>query len=149
MIGRSLASLVLVAASGFALSELVPSLRARRLAARLAYGYVLGAAALGISLYALSHVFRIPIGRGAVLALTLSFVILGLVTRGRRGAARRSSDPGMPLGLALVLAILSLALLADAVTNPVLEWDGRAIWGAHARFIRAEKSVDPVAIRVS
>lgn len=46
----------------------------------------------------------------------------------------------------LVAAAVSLGVLADAVSEPVRDWDGRMTWSAQARYVRADGTVDASAL---
>jgi hypothetical protein len=48
---------------------------------------------------------------------------------------------------AIAGAVVSLAVWAEAVTNPVRDWDGRMTWVTQARYVRAEGSVDAAVLR--
>jgi hypothetical protein len=43
--------------------------------------------------------------------------------------------------------VVSLAVWAEAVTNPVRDWDGRMTWVTQARSVRAERTVDADVLR--
>jgi len=47
----------------------------------------------------------------------------------------------------LVLSVATFALLADAVTAPVSDFDGRMTWGTAAKYLVADASVLPEALR--
>jgi hypothetical protein len=47
------------------------------------------------------------------------------------------------LALPLFAALVVLGLLADAVSRPLEDWDGRMTWSARAKDLRAEGTVDP------
>ena len=42
---------------------------------------------------------------------------------------------------------MSLGVLAEALTNPVTDWDGRMQWATQARFARAARTVDAPVLR--
>jgi hypothetical protein len=48
--------------------------------------------------------------------------------------------------IAAICAVISLAVLCEALTNPVSDWDGWMIWGAQARYMRHEGTVDPTVL---
>jgi len=64
---------------------------------------------------------------------------------GRGGEARWRRR--LRLASLALLTLVSLGLFADAVTDPVTGWDGRMIWSTQARYLRAEGTVDAVALR--
>ncbi len=43
-------------------------------------------------------------------------------------------------------ALVSLALLCEALDNPLTDWDGRMTWAAQARYMRSEGTVHPTAL---
>jgi hypothetical protein len=171
-----LAGVALFVLPGAALVQLLPALRSLPRGRRLAHAYVLGVAWLAGSLYALSHVFAVPLRRPAILALAAVPILTWLAVtarRGRgsawprgatgsaegahtqeRGEGKLSHDPrrrwmGLQLAAFAVAALVFLAVLADALTYPVRDWDGRMTWATQARYIRAEGTVDPSVLRQS
>ncbi len=139
---------------GLALAGLFPGLRAVPRFRRLGYGYLLGVATVAGTLYALSALLDVPIRRPAIFATAAGLAAIGLAGW-LRAADRRTQRPRRPLPLRARLASLVLAaaaagvcagVFADAVTEPLRDWDGRMHWSAQARYIRYEGSVLPVAI---
>jgi hypothetical protein len=56
---------------------------------------------------------------------------------------RRRRPQRLVEGACAVLAALVCAgLVAEAVSNPIHDWDGRMTWSAQARYVRAEGTVD-------
>jgi Dolichyl-phosphate-mannose-protein mannosyltransferase len=156
MIGLSnlLAPLAFLAA-GVGIGDFLPTLRSRPLAPRIAISYLLGLTAVGGGLYAGSHLFGLSLRRRNVLVLILLPIATAIL---RRALASRPPTPprwkllGPPVLVscaALIGAFVSLAVLGEAATNPMADWDGRMIWGAHARYIAAARSVDPDVFRES
>lgn len=146
----SLGGVVLFAAAGLGLAEMLPALRAIPLLHRLGYGYLLGIVAVSGSLWALSHCFGVPLRPPAVWAAAAVPALAGLVVRMIRGSQRRWGFRRPTLAgfaMAGLLAFVCLGLLADAVTNPVTHWDSRMIWAVQARYIRAEGTVDAAVLR--
>lgn len=148
-----LAGVALFLIAGAALAQLLPALRSLPRGRRLAYGYLLGVAWLAGGLYALSHCFAVPLRRPAILALAAAPVLALLAVRALR---RRSAKPagGSPpparrrwtkleLSALAMAALVCLAVLADALTYPVHDWDGRMFWSTQARYMRAEATVAP------
>src|ERR1700724_654841 len=90
---RALLSLTAVAislAAGSGLAELLPNLRRKPVARRLAYAYLLGVAWVAGGLWALSHFAAGPLRRPAILALAAAPVLAGAVSYlWRRGWSRR------------------------------------------------------------
>jgi hypothetical protein len=146
----SAAALLLFALPGWLL--LSWSGAARGFARRLAYGTALGIAALASALYLLSHLLHVPLTRTAVLAVAATIAAIGAAGSWRRRrtfawprrrARRRETATYVLAGL---VTLISMGLFADALTNPPLDWDGRMTWMAHARYLRAEHTVDARAI---
>lgn len=70
--------------------------------------------------------------------------------QGGEGSLRPRCTKGLSLvGMAVagILTLVCLGLLAEAVTNPVTNWDSRMIWSTQARYIRAEGTVDAIVLR--
>jgi hypothetical protein len=148
-----LGGVALFAGAGWGLSELSPALRRLPAIRRLGYAYLLGLAAVAGALYALSHGAGVLLRAPAVWAAAALPAALGLVAalrRRRRGAmARRSASWRDPWLLACfgVIALVGCGLAADAATDPLKDWDGRMTWGAQARYVRAEGTVDAEVLR--
>ena len=137
---------------GLALTGLFPGLRAIPRFRRLGYGYLLGVATVAGTLYALSALLDVPIRRPTIFGTAAGLAAIGLAgwLRARDRHARR---PGLGMRARLVSLLLAAAaagvcagVFADAVTEPLRDWDGRMHWSAQARYIRHEGSVLPVAI---
>ena len=146
--GRLLAGLagpVFFTLAGLGLTTALPALRARHPAVRAAYAYLLGLAWVAGSAYTLSHVLALPLERPL-------FVALGLVGAApalagwNRGVPRKPMRPGArsPWDAAALAvgALIYAGVLAEALTNPVWDFDGQLTWGAQARYVRAERTVD-------
>jgi hypothetical protein len=141
-------------AAGLGIIQWLPSAKAKPLPARLAVAYLLGLAVVGGTLYAGSHLLGLPIRRVSVAGIVVVAVLAGVV---RRQLKSSSIQPGrtspefrpavLPVIATLVVGFVSLSVLGEAATNPVADWDGRMIWGAHARFMNASESVDPPVLR--
>lgn len=154
---RTLASLFgagLFFLSGAALTALLPDVRRLPAPCRLGLAYFLGVAYVGTTLYALSRTFAVPLRRGPILSVVLLPVAVAIVRRGlarRDESARRPREPRTPwllVGLAaFVGTTVSTAIVAGALSNPVVDFDGRAIWCARARDMRAEGTVLPTVLR--
>lgn len=150
----SIAGLALFAVPGIALTWFFPALRAVPWTRRPGYGYVLGVACVAGALYVLSALFGVPLRRpalfGVAAALTAAGAVKALLVRRAAPPARRSVRTRFRRAvLALVVLIgagVSAGLLAEAVAEPLRDWDGRMHWAAQARYIRYEGSVLPLAI---
>lgn len=150
----SLSGIVLFAVPGIALTWFFPSLRAVPWTRRPGYGYVLGVACVAGALYMLSALFEVPLRRpaifGVVAALTVAGAVKALLVRRSGSPARRPiRDRTRQAVLALVVlagAGVSGGLLAEAIAEPLRDWDGRMHWAAQARYIRYEGSVLPLAV---
>ncbi|HYG65621.1 MAG TPA: hypothetical protein VEL74_23765 [Thermoanaerobaculia bacterium] len=62
---------------------------------------------------------------------------------GRRAGLRRL----LPLVFPAVTLAVTLGVLADAVSEPVRDWDGRMTWSAQARYLRADGTVNASALQ--
>jgi hypothetical protein len=165
-----LAAVGLFAVPGFALTELFPGLRAKPLARRAAYGYLLGVAAVAGALYVLSHVFDVPLRPPAVWTTAALPVLAGLAAAlvRRRTAGRPAARPrdraaaraavrlrawterlGGRTAAACVLgaALSCCGVFAEALINPPHDWDGRMTWSTQARYLRDAGTVDAPVLR--
>ncbi len=151
-IAAVLGGIALFALPGLALTRLFPRLRDLSLPRRLAYGYLLGIAAVAGGLYVLSFLFGVPIRPPAI--FTLAALPLVLFFRPRRDVMpgrprrfrRRSWLSLATLTAGAVAAFVSLGVLAEAVANPLQDWDGRMTWTTQARYVRAAGGVLPPAM---
>lgn len=153
----SLGGVALFAVAGLGAAELFPGLRSLPLVRRLGYAYLLGIVLVAGSLWALSHVLGIPLRRPAIWSCATVPALAGLAARWLRREEREkeTARPGRrpvwrALGWAVVsaaLAFVCLGIFAEAVTNPVGNWDSRMIWSAQAIYLRAEGTVDAEVLR--
>lgn len=153
----SLGGVALFAAAGLGAAELFPGLRSLPLVRRLGYAYLLGIALVAGSLWALSHVLGVPLRRPAIVACAVVPALAGLAAwsfrRLRSGRAHRMQPRRTGwrrFARVLVFAALAwvcLGLLAEAVTNPVGNWDSRMFWSAQAIYLRAAGTVDAKVLR--
>ncbi|HEV8582254.1 MAG TPA: hypothetical protein VGX68_24550 [Thermoanaerobaculia bacterium] len=154
----ALAAIALFLGPGLGLTVCLPGFAKTGLARRLAFAYLLGVAWIGLFLYAASHFGGMPIG--APLVFLAAFIPLSagaavavglLVTR--KWLAPPAARPRRPLqalgwiGLSLLAALVSFSVLANALTHPLDDWDGRMTWSAQAIFIREAGSVDAEILR--
>ncbi len=145
-----LGGVALFAAPGAGLAELLPAVRELPAGRRLAYAWLLGVAWTAGCLYALSHGFGLPLRPPAILAVAAVPALAGAVSwllrprRPRQSIRRRPRRGRLAVRLALGAgALISLALLCDALDNPLTDWDGRMTWSAQARYVRSEGTVHP------
>ena len=151
----ALAGILLFVMPGLGLAEAVRPLRRLSFVLRAAWAYLLGIAWVAGGAYVASHLFGAPLRRGLFLWLAAAPAAAGLAAafaRGhgtRRAAARPRKRPRDPVALAaLAAAVLVCAgLYAEAIRNPLTDWDGRMTWFAQARFVREARTVDAAAIR--
>ena len=145
---EGLGSIVLFLLPGLGLAALLLGPRVRG-ALRLACAWLLGLAWVACGLYALSHLFSVPIRRTTVLLLVLPPALARVAAAIRRRPSRARVRRGSRLlAIAGVAAgFMSLGVLAEALTNPVTDWDGVMTWAAQARFVRAARSVDAPVLR--
>ncbi|MFI5119647.1 MAG: hypothetical protein ACHQM4_04500 [Thermoanaerobaculia bacterium] len=150
----SLGSVAMFAACGFALTAFVPSLRQKGVARRLAWAYLLGLAYVGVSLYALSHWLGFDLRRGTVLAVSAVPIALAAWRRrpfrneAGRPRARMSPLQRAACAAAVVSGILvSLSVLAHAVSGVESGFDPRMTWNAAAAYVRAARTVDAPALK--
>ena len=148
-----LAGVALFLLPGLALVQSLPALRSMPLGRRLAHAYLVGIAWLAGSLYVLSHFFAVPLRRPAILTLAAVPILAWLVAVAWRKAELnhrpRRRWTGLQLAAFVVAALVFLAVLAEALTNPVRDWDGRMTWDTQARYLRGEGTVDPQVLRQS
>lgn len=146
---------LLFVAPGLGLCAAVPSLRRLGLAVRFAWAYLLGIVWVAGGAYVASHAFGTSLKRGLFLWLAAVPVAAGLATlfaRSRkvpRAAERRRVRPRDPVLVAAVAvaALVCAGLYAEALRNPLSDWDGRMTWFAQARFVRVARTVDASALR--
>ena len=135
---------------GLGLLQLLPRLSPRSWVLRLPIAYLLGVAWTAEILYALSHVFSAPLRLPLVVVALAAPAAAGwgwrLRHRRRARAPARRWDHLERATLAVALLIF-LGILAEAVTNPLRDWDGRMTWVAQARYVRAAGTVDAPVLR--
>jgi hypothetical protein len=151
-----LAGVALFAAAGAGLAELLPAIRELPAGRRLAYAYLLGVAWTAGWLYALSHWLAVPLRPPAILAVAAMPALAGAVSwlrrlrRLRRRSRQISPSTSHRRFLSRIAlgagALVSLALLCDALDNPLTDWDGRMTWSAQARYVRNEGTVHPAVL---
>jgi hypothetical protein len=200
-----LGAIGLYAVPGYALTELFPQLRRLPVPRRAGYGYLLGVATIAGSLYLLSHASAVPLRPPAIWSAAATFLLLGLVARGRRWRRDRLWRPAPPLpqpprapraahltqaapqiagggdaptppvpaavgrpaatrlhrllrpvaglgGAVPAVCVLAatfvwLGVFAEAISNPVHDWDGRMTWTVQALYLRDAGTVDAEVLR--
>ena len=133
--------LFLILAAGYGLSRFFPTLRELSMPVRLAYGYLLGISFTGGTLFALSHWLGVPLHRGSVLLVVGPPAALGIFEAFRRRHSVQSPRHKRPLALYLfagAASVVSLALLVQAGSVPLTDWDGRMTWSTQALHECAE-----------
>jgi hypothetical protein len=153
-ITAGLGDIALFAIPGYALTEVVPALRTTSWPRRLAYGFLLGVAIVAGTLYAASHTIGVPVRAPAVWSIVVLVTGTGVAAAalrrsGRRRPVRRRHAPAklLPLAAAAVGGIVTLGVFADAVTDPVKDFDGRVTWCTQARYVRAAGTVDAAVLQ--
>ncbi len=148
----ALSGVALFAAPGAGLAEILPAIRELPLGRRMAYAWLLGVAWTAGWLYALSHWLAVPLRTPAILGVAAVPVLAGGVFWVRRRKVVQLSPPlrrhrSLSGRIALAAgALISLALVCDALDNPLTDWDGRMTWSAQARYVRGEGTVHPAAL---
>ena len=144
---EGLGTILLFLAPGFGLAALLLGPRVRG-AFRLACAYLLGLAWVAGGLFLASHVFSAPIRRTVILTLVALPVVVGSAGALRRAPFHpRHRRSAFVLAACVSGAFVSLGILAEALTNPVTDWDGRMQWATQARFARAARTVDAPVLR--
>lgn len=145
---------VALLAAGLGWQALLPRPLERSRAARAGFGYLIGAAWVALAAWALGHVAGARLSRELFLGLALAPALAGSVAALRRRAkrSRRPSGPAVRRRHAWAVwvaaafgTVVSLALVADAVTEPVRDFDGRMTWGTAARYLAADGRTTPAA----
>ena len=165
-LAAALAGPGLALAVGWALLAGLGALRDRTRTARAAYAFLAGQTLLGATLWALSLAGWIRLDRAGIASVAAGLVLLGgcgaawrlrratsasAPPGGRTTRANRAS-PGRPARsrlttLAVVVAGLQAgALLTQAATDPITDWDGRMTWSTAARFVLDSASATPPAL---
>ncbi len=156
-VAGALVAVSLFLGAGLGLTLCLPGFARTGLAGRLGFAWILGVAWIGLFLYAASHVARARLDGPLVflaaflpLAAGLGAAVRLLLLRRWRAPARPARRPLWRLGgvgLGLLAAFISSAVLANALTHPMGDWDGRMTWTAQAMFIRDAGTVDAEVLR--
>ena len=150
----ALAAVSLFLGTGLGLTLCLPGFAKTGLAGRLGFAWLLGVAWIGLFLYAASHFAHVPLDGPLVflaafppLAAGLVAALRLLVLRRWRAPAPRTARPLWTLALSLLAVLVSAAVLGDALTHPLEDWDGRMTWTAQAMFVRDAGTVDAEVLR--
>lgn len=142
----SLGGVLLFLIAGLGISEMVPAVRTLSLARRLGWAFLFGMTGVNGALYALSHWLDVPLRRPAILVTVAVCALLGAVrlfrSERRRAASRRGLEGPFQIAAAALLCLISVGLLAEAMTDPLTSWDSRMTWAAQAIWIRDDGTVD-------
>ncbi|HET9211258.1 MAG TPA: glycosyltransferase family 39 protein [Thermoanaerobaculia bacterium] len=141
----SLGGVLLFLIAGLGIGELVPAVRSLPLPRRLGWAFLFGMTGVNGALYALSHWLDVPLRRPAILATVAACALLGAVRlfrKERRRTPRRGIEGPFQIAAAALLCLISLGLLAEAMTDPLTSWDSRMTWAAQAIWIRDDGTVD-------
>jgi hypothetical protein len=121
---------------------------------RLGYAYLLGVAWVAGGLYAGSHLFDLPLNRTSILTLAALPFLAGLgrfvFSLGAPALPGKKLSRRYPLSVTLAVIVgtaVTLGLFAEALTEPLADWDGRMTWASQARYLRAVGTVDAPALR--
>lgn len=134
---------VLFTAAGWGICGLAPALRGISAARRLGYAYLAGVAWVAGGLWALSHFLSVPWRTPVLIVLVVVPLSVGLRARWRSVTAAKAGNWTFGTALlGLLVAGIGLGLFAEAVSEPIADFDGRMTWGATARYLRAEGTVD-------
>jgi len=161
MLAEALAAvpaLLLLVAAGAGLQALLPAPLERSLAARAGHAFLLGAAWNGTTSWLAGVVFGAPLAPGLFLALNTAAILAGIVAvllrrdaGGLGGYRFRNREVAWRklwfLPAIVVVVSTSCALLGDAATEPVSDFDGRMTWGTVAKYLLAERSILPEVLR--
>ncbi len=150
-VALSVASAGLPLAAGLGIVQLVPLLRRESFPVRCGWGWILGTAWAGATTAFVSIALGLALKRGTVLPLFLLPVAAGLLHRivTGSGSPRKLGAGRLSLLAVAVGACVTVSILAEAVTNPVRDWDGRMTWAPLARWMRAERTVKPAVLTES
>ena len=121
-------------------AELLPLLRIARtraeLRTRLALGYIVGVAAVGILA---AHLALVDVPIGLVELVVLVVVLAWPAWRRVRALPEGVRRPARVGALGILTFVAALVLLGHAArafeVRPLVEWDGWAIWGTRARAL--------------
>jgi hypothetical protein len=154
----ALVAISLFLGAGLGLTLCLPGFARTGLAGRLGFAWVLGVAWIGLFLYAASHFGRMRLDGPLVFLAAFLPLAAGLgaavrlliLRRWRAPAPKRARRPLWTLGwvgLSLLAVLVSSAVLANALTHPLEDWDGRMTWTAQAMFVRDAGTVDADVLR--
>lgn len=141
-----LASAAVPLAAGWPMTGLLSRALRRSLVARLATGWLLGAAWCGTCALAVSRLAGLPLRRTTYLPIVLfPLLVVALFDRLSLLPRRRRRPSAAGIGAGAIAGISGVVLLVGALTTPVLDWDGRMTWSPQARLIRMERTATPAS----
>ncbi|MFL6236510.1 MAG: hypothetical protein ACJ76N_25495, partial [Thermoanaerobaculia bacterium] len=158
MTGGALAAVALFLGAGLGLTLCLPGFAKTGLAGRLGFAWVLGVAWTGLFLYAASHFARARLDGPLVFLAAFPPLAAGFAAAVRLLVLRKWRQPAPRIprsrvqrigwaGLSLLAVLVSSAVLANALTHPLEDWDGRMTWTAQAMFVRDAGTVDAEVLR--
>jgi len=153
-----IASIALFFGTGLGLTLCFPGFEKSSLAGRAGFAYLLGVAWIGLFLYTASHFGRARLDGPLVflaaflpMAAGLGIAVRLLILRRWREPAVRTRRGALQTigrwGLVFLTILISSAVLANALTHPLEDWDGRMTWAAQAAFLRDAGTVDAEILR--
>jgi hypothetical protein len=157
-VAGALLAVSLFLGAGLGLTLCLPGFARTGLAVRLGFAYILGVAWIGLFLYAASHFARVPLDGPLVFLAAFLPLAAGLAAAARLLALRRWRVPAPRpprgrlwtigwVGLSLLAVLVSSAVLANALTHPLQDWDGRMTWSTQAMYLRDAGTVDAEILR--
>jgi hypothetical protein len=152
-LAAGIAAAALFVAAGWGWTEVAARLRRLPLAARLGWAFLLGMAWVAGAGFALSWPEVATLRTATFAAVAAVPVVAGAVARLRRD--RRQERPvraprrisALVLGCAAIVAAACAGAAARMTSEPISDWDGRMTWAPAARWICAEGTVNPRALR--
>ena len=161
-VAGALLAISLFLGAGLGLTLCLPGFARTGLAGRLGFAYVLGVAWIGLFLYAASHFAGARLDGPLVFLAAFLPLAAGLAAAARLLALRRWRAPAPRpqlishrgrlrtlgwVGLSLLAVLVSSAVLANALTHPLQDWDGRMTWSTQAMYLRDAGTVDAEILR--
>ncbi len=133
-------------ACGLGISAFSRALKARPLAIRLAFAYLLGMAWVSGGMFLAGHFLDVRFSRTSFLVLAIVPFVAGL--RKGLGLSRPVSRPGptrprkaLAFAALAVAGLVFFGILCDVVATVQSGWDSKMIWLTQARYLRASGKV--------